>query len=335
MNLDVVAVGDPVLRRRADAVDEAYAATPFVQELIASMCQTMKETKGVGLAAPQVGESLQIFVMGDEDEQYLSTFSEARLAELGRRRFPMTAIINPTLERIGDPDVYFFEGCLSMPGFVALVPRHARVRVTGVDQNWDPVSIELDGWPARIAQHEVDHLGGSPLCRQDGLPVAQHRVQSVAPLEGEKRFGDPRSVDAGIESVRNAASSLHRNPESPTGLSASGGASTSTLAVCAKVRSSETACGGGEVFDEPSNSKEAPHACSNGPSAPPFEPEPGGPPDHYAGLGQIGLVRSHIEVRSVVVDTGEPNRVPVAPLTRTSYERVSLRISCSSIVTTR
>ena len=159
MIFDIVQVGDPVLRRPAQAVSPDEIATPFMQELIASMRETMYEAPGVGLAAPQVGESLRIVVVED-DGPWLESMTRERRAELDRERLPFAALINPVLEPVGDETVEFFEGCLSIDGFSALVRRHRAVRVRALDARGQPVVMELTGWPARILQHELDHLAG-------------------------------------------------------------------------------------------------------------------------------------------------------------------------------
>jgi peptide deformylase len=123
------------------------------------MIETMHAAPGVGLAAPQVGESLRVFVMGD-DPALLETMSAARLEELGRRPLSLHTILNPSLESLSQEKAIFFEGCLSIPGYSALVPRWQRVRLTGLDAQGETLSMDLEGWPARIAQHEYDHLQG-------------------------------------------------------------------------------------------------------------------------------------------------------------------------------
>ena len=157
MIFDIVQVGDPVLRQPARplAVDEI--GTPFVQELIASMRQTMYEAPGVGLAAPQVGESLQVVVVQD-DGPWLEVMSDARRAELGRHPLPYMVLINPTVDAVGDETDECFEGCLSISGYSAAVRRHRAVRLHALDATGASVSTTLHGWPARIAQHELDHL---------------------------------------------------------------------------------------------------------------------------------------------------------------------------------
>lgn len=158
--MDIVQAGDPVLRRRAHEVPSEARASPFVQELVASMTRTMRAAPGVGLAAPQVGESLRIIVMADDDDEHFAGMSEARRVELGRRRLDLQAVVNPVLELLGDETEEFFEGCLSVEGYRAVVRRATRVRLAGVDERGEPVDLTLEGWPARIAQHECDHLDG-------------------------------------------------------------------------------------------------------------------------------------------------------------------------------
>ena len=159
MIYDIVQVGDPVLRRPARALPADEVATPFVQELIASMRQSMYAASGVGLAAPQVGEGLQLVVMEDGDER-IAAMSGARREELDRRPLPFTVAVNPVVTPVGDETDEFFEGCLSVTGFSALVRRWRSVTVDALDANGAPLHLELHGWPARIAQHEADHLAG-------------------------------------------------------------------------------------------------------------------------------------------------------------------------------
>lgn len=159
--MDIVQAGDPVLRRRAQEVPGAILGTPFVQQLIASMIQTMRAAPGVGLAAPQVGESLRIIVMEDDDETQWAEMSDERKAEIRRDRLPLLVVVNPVLEFLGNDTEEFFEGCLSVAGYRAVVPRWTRARLTGLGAHGEPVDLELEGWPARIAQHECDHIDGT------------------------------------------------------------------------------------------------------------------------------------------------------------------------------
>ena len=160
MVYDIVQVGDPVLRRPARPVSGEEIPTPFIQELIASMRQTMYAAPGVGLAAPQVGEPLQVVVMEDGGEA-METMSAARRGELGRHPLPFTVLINPVVEQVGDDTTEFFEGCLSLTGFSCLVRRWRTVTVEALDEKGEAVRFRLDGWPARIVQHEADHLAGT------------------------------------------------------------------------------------------------------------------------------------------------------------------------------
>ena len=160
MLYDIVQAGDPVLRRPARPLTPEEVLTPFVQELIVSMRQTMHAAPGVGLAAPQVGESLQVVVMEDAGGSP-ETMSAARRDELVREALPFTVLINPVVEPAGEETEEFFEGCLSVSGFMALVRRWRAVTVEALDETGAPVRLRLSGWPARIVQHEADHLAGA------------------------------------------------------------------------------------------------------------------------------------------------------------------------------
>ena len=159
MIFDIVQVGDPVLRQRARPLAREEIGTPFVQELISSMRMTMYDAPGVGLAAPQVGESLQIVVVED-DGPHLENMSPQRRTELRRLPLPYAVLINPVLEPVGDETDEFFEGCLSVAGYSGAVRRHRAVRVRALNARGEPVALDLTGWPARILQHELDHLAG-------------------------------------------------------------------------------------------------------------------------------------------------------------------------------
>ena len=123
------------------------------------MRETMNDAPGVGLAAPQVGVPLQLAVIEDKQE-YMSGLTPEHIAERERQPVPFHVIINPVLHVVSGADVEFFEGCLSVPGFTAIVPRARQVRVECLDQTGAPRSIEASGWYARILQHEIDHLTG-------------------------------------------------------------------------------------------------------------------------------------------------------------------------------
>ncbi len=156
----IVRAGRPVLRATAAPVDPERIGTPEIQSLIAAMVRAMRAAPGVGLAAPQIGVGLQIIVLEDRDE-LMSRLSPAQREERGRTPFPLTAIVNPSLRVLPGARATFFEGCLSVPGYMALVERDLAVEVTGLDAAGQPLRWEARGWPARILQHEVDHLRGA------------------------------------------------------------------------------------------------------------------------------------------------------------------------------
>jgi peptide deformylase len=163
--LEIVQVGDPVLRAQAAPV----ADVTQLAELIAQMRDTMREAPGVGLAAPQIGQSLQLAVIEDTVED----------ASHERSPVPFHVIANPTLELVGDEVILAYEGCLSFKGFVMAVPRARRVRVAALDEHGQSRVIEASGWYARILQHEIDHLRGIVCCdRMD--PRTLSTVDNVA-----------------------------------------------------------------------------------------------------------------------------------------------------------
>jgi peptide deformylase len=158
--LPIVQCGDPVLRRTADTVEPSALRTPRMRHLIVQMRTTMELAPGVGLAAPQVGVSLQLAVLQDGPAQWAHLSGDER-ALREREELPFTVLVNPTLEPIEDGDqISFYEGCLSVPGLTGVVARHRVVRVEALDQDGRPVTRVFSGWAARIVQHEVDHLRG-------------------------------------------------------------------------------------------------------------------------------------------------------------------------------
>ncbi len=155
----IVQAGHPVLRARAAPVTADMLGTRRLRELVATMVEVMRAAPGVGLAAPQIGVSLALVVLEDADALMARLSPEERAAR-GRVPFPLRAIANPVLTTHGAGRATFFEGCLSVPGYMALVERDLEVEVTGVDPDGAPVRWRVSGWPARILQHEVDHTGG-------------------------------------------------------------------------------------------------------------------------------------------------------------------------------
>lgn len=156
--LPIVQAGDPVLRRPCRPV--ADTGIPHLDDLVAVMHRTMTAAPGVGLAANQVGLDVRLLVAADaasaEDDATRGLF-----AAQGRVPLAPLALVDATVEAVpGSGTAWWFEGCLSIPGWFAVVPRATAVRVRGRTPDGDPVDTELTGWPARILQHETDHLDG-------------------------------------------------------------------------------------------------------------------------------------------------------------------------------
>jgi peptide deformylase len=159
MRLKIVQAGETVLRSRARELTPEEVRGPEIQRLIEWMRETMRDAPGVGLAAPQVGLDLQLAVIEDSAES-MRNIAPERLAERGRKPVPFHVIVNPSIELQGDT-AEFFEGCLSLTGLAAIVPRALRVRVECLNHEGEPTVIEAGGWYARILQHEIDHLHGT------------------------------------------------------------------------------------------------------------------------------------------------------------------------------
>jgi peptide deformylase len=159
VRLKIVQVGEPVLRQRARPLLHEEIVLPETQQLIAWMHDTMRDAPGVGLAAPQVGLPVQLAVIEDRPE-YARDIAAERLAERERAPVPFQVLINPRIVEQSDEQVEFFEGCLSLAGFSALVKRSRQVTVEYLDERAQPRRIEAQGWYARILQHEIDHLYG-------------------------------------------------------------------------------------------------------------------------------------------------------------------------------
>jgi len=160
IRLKIVQVGEKVLREQARPLTFTEIRSPEIQDLIEWMRETMHDAPGVGLAAPQVGISLQLAVIEDKPEYTRDATADA-LKERERKAVPFHVIINPKISMHEAAPVEFFEGCLSLNGFMALVPRAREVTVECLDHRGDPKVIKASGWYARIVQHEIDHLQGT------------------------------------------------------------------------------------------------------------------------------------------------------------------------------
>ena len=158
--LRIVAIGDPVLRRPAEPVDPAVITTAAFQQLIDKMRATMIAAPGVGLAAPQVGLGVRVAVIEDLPERWAG-LDPTTLADRERTELGFTVLVNPVVEHVAEAGaVTFYEGCLSVPGYAGAVERARTVRLTALGADGEPYSAVYTGWPARIVQHEVDHLDG-------------------------------------------------------------------------------------------------------------------------------------------------------------------------------
>jgi len=160
MRLKLVQVGEEVLRQTARPLAPEEIRSEFIRQLIVDMHETLRDAPGVGLAAPQVGVPIQLAIIEDMPE-YSRDIGAEQLAARERRPTPFHVIVNPEIAGHSDEQVEFFEGCLSLAGFTALVPRFRRVSVRCLDENGEPKVIEASGWYARILQHEIDHLSGA------------------------------------------------------------------------------------------------------------------------------------------------------------------------------
>jgi peptide deformylase len=148
--LKIARMGHPVLLRRCDPVPDPGA--PEIRRLVADMLETMEDAPGVGLAAPQVYIPLRLFVFRVPGERKENDPDDLPVGN--------SVLINPELELLSDERVLNWEGCLSIPGMRAGVPRAPRVRYRGVDCDGNVVEREVSGFHARIVQHEYDHLDG-------------------------------------------------------------------------------------------------------------------------------------------------------------------------------
>ena len=159
MLLKLHQTGQPILRQPAKHVTRQQLQTQRVQDVIDFMIATLRDAPGVGLAAPQVGESLQIIIIEDK-AKYHETVPRSLLKEEGRKPVALQVLVNPILEIVEPDTATYFEGCLSVEGYAAAVARHKAVRVRAWDRDGKQVMYEAKNWYARILQHEADHLLG-------------------------------------------------------------------------------------------------------------------------------------------------------------------------------
>ncbi|MGI8870443.1 MAG: peptide deformylase [Mycobacteriales bacterium] len=179
--IPILAAGHPALRQRATAYDGQLG--DLLPVFLSAMRATMHAAPGVGLAAPQVGVGLAVAVAEDTAE----VDEEVRRV----RERPPTAyrvLINPAYEPIGETRTEFYEGCLSIPGWAAVRARHHRIRLNCEDADGRNIGEDLAGWPARIVQHETDHLAGE-------LYLDRAELRSLSDVESMVRWWNGPSPD--------------------------------------------------------------------------------------------------------------------------------------------
>lgn len=186
-HLDIVEVGNPVLRARARPYHGQIGA-PVFHKLLDAMRSTMLDAPGVGLAAPQIGLPFAFAVVEDHTSKEL----EGDPREFDE--FPFHAIINPKYEPVGDRTASFYEGCLSVPGVEAVRRRWLDIVATWQDENGRSHEQKLHGWPARIFQHETDHLDGE-------LYIDKCEIRSLSTDDNIDEYWDSPSPSDAAEAM--------------------------------------------------------------------------------------------------------------------------------------
>jgi peptide deformylase len=148
--LKIARMGHPVLRRKADPVADPTA--PEIRRLVADMIETLADIGGAGLAAPQVHVPLRVVIFRVPQERITGKPEDTAVA--------LTAIVNPVIEPLGDEMELGWEGCLSVPGLKGAVPRFLRIRYRGAAPDGTAIDRKVEGFHARVVQHECDHLDG-------------------------------------------------------------------------------------------------------------------------------------------------------------------------------
>jgi peptide deformylase len=186
MILKLRQIGEPGLRQNCRPLSVEEIRSRHVRDLIESMRETMYDAPGVGLAAPQIGVPLQLVVIEDPREA-IQKLSPEQAAERERRPVPFHVLINPVLTIVDHAAAEFFEGCLSVAGYTAIVARATKVRVEALNEDADPIIIEATGWYARILQHEIDHLHGV-------LYVDRMNTRTFATMDNHLRIWKDKSI---------------------------------------------------------------------------------------------------------------------------------------------
>lgn len=186
MRLKIWQVGEVVLRQKARSLSKDEILGCPIQELIESMRETMHDASGVGLAAPQIGLPLQLIVIQDQLKS-IQKLSPEQPAERERKPVPFHVVINPRLVIEEAESAEFFEGCLSLSGYTAIVPRAKGVRVEYLNENAESVAASARGWYARILQHEIDHLNGV-------LYIDRMKSRSFSTQDNHARYWKDKSI---------------------------------------------------------------------------------------------------------------------------------------------
>jgi peptide deformylase len=175
----IVTLPDPVLRRKAKPVTNFGKE---LQTLIDDMIETMRDAPGVGLAAPQVGISERLAVVEyaeeDEDEEVETVHEDTEKPAKPPKPRQLFVLINPEIVKASEEKVMGIEGCLSIPGLLGEVERHEALQVKALNRHGKPVKLKVDGWLARIFQHEIDHLNGVVF-----TDLSQHVWKPQEPVE--------------------------------------------------------------------------------------------------------------------------------------------------------
>ena len=199
--LKVASMGHPVLKRTADAVEDPMA--PEIHRLIADMVDTMADAPGIGLAAPQVHVPKRLVIFHIPESR--AHQEEDENGDEAEEAVPMTVLINPEIEALGEERVAGIEGCLSLPGMVGMVPRFRHIRYKALAPDGSVIEREARGYHARVVQHECDHLDGilytqrmedlstlgyTDEMNRDELPLGARMREKELQTEQETEVGD-------------------------------------------------------------------------------------------------------------------------------------------------
>lgn len=176
----ILRIGHPLLLQPAEAVEEFN--TPALDALVQDMFDTMQAADGAGLAANQIGVLVRVVIFGFEDNPRYPD----------RPPVPLTVLINPEIEPLGDEMESDWEGCLSVPGLRGWVPRHQRIRYRSFDPQGNPIEREVDGFHARVVQHECDHL--------DGI-LYPRRIEDMSKFGFEEELFPPPASEESAQTV--------------------------------------------------------------------------------------------------------------------------------------